>query len=134
MWLGLAALLLLLFVGSGCARSAAGEWTPAKLWALPEANLLLPGSEVIRRHENTGKGFVPESAAVSFVARTSATPEQIAKYFDDELESRGWTGSVDSRVGVWHKGTLTFSVVIGPDQALQPGMYSSTLEGTDKTK
>jgi hypothetical protein len=89
---------------------------------------------VVRRHENTGKAFIPGSALISTTAKTSATPAEIAKYFDDELQSRGWTGSVDSRVGVWRKGTLTFSIVIGPDQALQPGMYSATLEGTEKDK
>ena len=113
---------------SSCARSAAGEWTPAKLKKLPEASLLVPQSEVIRRRENTGKAFIPGSALIAVTAKTTATPAEIAKYFDDELRRRGWSGSAFG--GFWKKGTLRLSIEIGPEA----GMYTVVLEGTEKAK
>ena len=65
----------------------------AELKNLPEANLLVPDTEILQRKDSPGTTFKgPNNTSISLEARTHSGAEDVYEFFRSQLSARGWVG------------------------------------------
>ena len=111
-----------------CGRNPDG-YKVSDLKALPEANLLVPGSEILSRGEDAGSRWVPSGTSIRFIAGAQVTTEEVFDYYKSELEKRGWKGAgslsspEDLYAASWRSGDFGLALKI-PDKSKSPGPTS----------
>jgi hypothetical protein len=105
-------------------------YSASDIQALPEAQLLFPGSTVIQAgsHDEILQGFFepPQEADVTRVMTFTGSPFDVTPWFRKQLESNGWTKvppAAHTYSYIWAKGHYTFVLsVCGDDVQTSPYM------------
>lgn len=103
-------------------------YTAKELLAMPEGQLIYPGSTVVRERE---QDMVPQSlspeqpALVERELAITGSPGDVMPWYRDRLEPNGWTRDPNTQSGAyeWSKGRLTFILAVcgdGGDQYFYP--------------
>jgi len=115
------------------AASKSSEQELPTIQALPEATLLVPGSQVFLRHASPAT-ILGGGASILTVAGVDDTKAEIFAYFDQQLVQRGWqlSGVVDLNAPEnWTKGRYAFFLSFsGPGDPIYPNesQYTTTYD------